>query len=142
MCWEGSMAQWRRGHGEGSVYKREDGVWCASVDLSVVNGKRKRKMVYGKTRKEVAEKLKTLQRDRAAGVTFTNLTVKDYLEQWLEQTVKRQNRVRTYDRYAADVRNYLVPELGKHQLAKLTPTHVQTLLNKLADAGLSHRSIR
>jgi hypothetical protein len=32
------MAQRRRGHGEGSVYKREDGVWCASVDLGVVNG--------------------------------------------------------------------------------------------------------
>jgi integrase len=112
------------------------------VDLGVVNGKRKRKMVYGKTRKEVAEKLKTLQRDQAAGVTFTSLTVKDYLEQWLEQTVKRRNRVRTYDRYAGDVRNYLIPELGKYQLAKLMPGHVQTLLNKLADAGLAHRSIR
>jgi integrase len=136
------MTQRRRGHGEGSVYKREDGAWCASIDLGMVNGKRKRKMVYGKTRKEVAEKLKTLQRDQAAGVTFTSLTVKDYLERWLEQTVKRKNRVRTYDRYAGDVRNYLIPELGKYQLAKLMPEHIQTLLNKLADAGLSHRSIR
>jgi integrase len=40
------------------------------------------------------------------------------------------------------VRNYLIPELGNHQLAKLMPAHVQTLLNKLADAGLAHRSIR
>lgn len=117
-------------------------MWCASVDLGIVNGKRRRKMVYGQTRKEVAEKLKTLQRDRAAGVTFTSMTVKEYLDQWLEQTVKRKNRVRTYDRYAADVHNYLVPELGKYQLAKLTPAHVQTMLNKLADAGLAHRSIR
>jgi hypothetical protein len=68
------MAQRRRGHGEGSVYKREDGVWCASIDLGVVNGKRRRKMVYGQTRKEVVEKLKALQRDQAAGVTFTSLT--------------------------------------------------------------------
>ena len=101
----------------------------------MVNGKRKRKMVYGKTRRETSEKLKAVQREHAAGVTFINLTVKDYLEQWLEQSVKRKNRVRTHERYAADVRNYLVPELGKHQLAKLAPAHVQTLLNKLADAG-------
>ncbi|HET9224674.1 MAG TPA: site-specific integrase [Roseiflexaceae bacterium] len=66
----------------------------------------------------------------------------EYLEQWLEQTVKRQNRIRTYDRYAGDIHNYLIPELGKHQLAKLTPAHVQALLNKLADAGLAYRSIR
>ena len=71
------MGQRRRGHGEGSVYKREDGVWCASVDLGVVNGKRKRKMVYGKTRKEVAEKLKVVQRDRAAGQLFGPLKVAD-----------------------------------------------------------------
>ena len=110
------MAQRRRGNGEGSVYKREDGVWCASVDLGFVNGKRKRKMVYGQTRKEVVEKLKIVQRDQAAGVTFTSLTVKEYLEQWIEQTVKRQNRVRTYDRYSGDIHDYLIPELGKHQL--------------------------
>lgn len=136
------MAQGRRGNGEGSVYKREDGVWCASADLGFVNGKRKRKLVYGQTRKEVVEKLKGIQREQAAGVTFTNLTVEDYLKQWLEQTVKRQNRVRTYDRYSGDINNYLIPELGKHRLGKLTPAHVQTLLNKLADAGLSYRSIR
>lgn len=136
------MAQRRRGHGEGSIYKREDGRWCASVDLGIVNGRRRRKMVYGETRKEVTEKLQSLQREQAAGVTFSSLTVKEYLAQWLEQTVKRKNRVRTYDRYRADVRNYLVPELGKHQLAKLTPAHVQAMLNKLSDAGLSHRSIR
>jgi hypothetical protein len=49
----------RRGHGEGGIYQREsDGKWCASVDLGFVNGKRRRKVVYGKTRKEVADKLK------------------------------------------------------------------------------------
>ena len=45
----------RRGHGEGSIYQREnDGKWCATVDLGWVNGKRKRKVIYGRTLKEVA----------------------------------------------------------------------------------------
>jgi integrase len=61
----------RRGNGEGGIYQREsDGKWCASVDLGFVNGKRRRKVIYGKTRKEVADKLKTLHRDQAAGKGF------------------------------------------------------------------------
>ena len=40
----------RRGNGEGGIYQREsDGKWCASVDLGFVNGKRRRKVIYGKT---------------------------------------------------------------------------------------------
>lgn len=136
------MSDKRRGRGEGSIFRREDGTWCASITLGVLNGKRRRKDVYGKTRKEVVEKLQALQRAHAAGMTFSKLTVKAFLEEWLEQTIKRKNRVRTYDKYAQDIEHHLVPALGHHQLAKLTPSHVQALLNQLEDAGLSHRSIR
>jgi integrase len=136
------MSDKRRGRGEGSIFRREDGTWCASITLGVLNGQRRRKDVYGKTRKEVVEKLQALQRAHAAGMTFSKLTVKAFLEQWLEQTVKRKNRVRTYDKYAQDIEHHLTPALGHHQLAKLTPSHVQALLNQLEDAGLSHRSIR
>ena len=59
----------RRGHGEGSIHLRPDGRWCAIVDLGRdANGKRKRKYIYGKTRKEVADQLKVLHRDVAAGI--------------------------------------------------------------------------
>lgn len=60
----------RRGHGEGAI-PRNDGRWCASVNLGHLNGKRQRKVIYGKTRKEVAEKLRHLQRDRDAGLIVT-----------------------------------------------------------------------
>lgn len=58
----------RRGHGEGSIHQRNDGYWCATVDLGWANGKRKRKYIYGKTRKEVVDKLKAAHRDQAAGM--------------------------------------------------------------------------
>lgn len=135
----------RRGHGEGAIYQREsDGKWCASVDLGYINGKRTRKVIYGKTRKEVAEKLKALHRDQAAGVNIApqQQTVQQFLEHWLEQTVKRTNRPRTYVKYAEDVRHHIIPAIGRHHLAKLTPDHVQRMLNDLDDHGLSHRSIR
>src|SRR2546421_285125 len=49
-----SMA--RRGNGEGSVYKERNGLWAASITIE--GGKRK--YLYGKTRKEVQEKLATM----------------------------------------------------------------------------------
>jgi integrase len=47
------MSKRRRGAGEGSIYQRADGSWCAMIDLGIVNGKRKRKFVYGKTRRRL-----------------------------------------------------------------------------------------
>ena len=45
----------KRGHGEGSITQRKsDGLWQAALTLE--GGKRK--YLYGKTRKEVADKLK------------------------------------------------------------------------------------
>jgi hypothetical protein len=47
----------RRGKGEGSITQRPDGRWVARVDLGWQEGKRRRKAVYGRTRREVADKL-------------------------------------------------------------------------------------
>src|ERR1700674_2732859 len=44
-----------RGRGEGSIYQRKDGRWASAI--SIVN--RKRRTFYGKTRKEVADKMAT-----------------------------------------------------------------------------------
>jgi len=48
----------KRGNGEGSICHRPDGRWQGSVTLGRDdNGKLKRKYFYGKTRKEVADKI-------------------------------------------------------------------------------------
>src|SRR5437867_1780887 len=129
------MVERRRGHGEGAIYQREsDGKWCASVDLGFVNGKRRRKVIYGETRKEVADKLKALHRDQAAGINVApeRQTVKALLQTWLEQRVKRHNRPRTYESDTTVAQRHLIPNLGKCQLVKLAPEQVQTMLNVLA----------
>jgi integrase len=134
----------RRGHGEGGIYQREsDGRWCASVDLGLAGGSRRRKVIYGKTRKEVADKLKALHRDQVSGrvLATEQQTVKQFLETWLEQRVKHHNRPRTYQGYQDIVENHLVPHIGAHQLEKLSPEHVQTMLNTLTASGLSPRTV-
>ena len=131
------MAPRRRGHGEGAIYQRADGRWCASVDLGIIQGKRRRKVIYGKSRKEVADKLKALHRDQVAGINIApeQQTVQQFLEQWLEQSIKLQRRPKTYHSYAQIVRLYLIPHLGQRQLSKLTPEHVQAMQNALLASG-------
>lgn len=134
----------RRGHGEGSIHLREDGRWCASVDLGWINGKRRRKYVYGKTRKEVADKLKVIHRDLGAGLDITTdrQTVKVFLERWLSEVVSQRNKVRTYEGYERIVELYLNPAIGHIPIGKLTPQHVQRLVNDLAGKGLAPNTVR
>jgi integrase len=46
----------RRGNGEGSISRRKDGRWEARYTVYTAEGP-KRKVLYGKTRSAVAEKL-------------------------------------------------------------------------------------
>lgn len=50
----------KRSNGEGSIFKRTDGRWCA-LYFVMDDGKEKRKYVYGKTQKEAKEKMKKAQ---------------------------------------------------------------------------------
>jgi integrase len=136
----------RRGNGEGSIYKREqrhtrkDGsvvtrtVWCAAISLDFGQ----RKMLYGNTRQEVADKLKATTGKTPAGV---QIKTAQYLEQWLADTVKPGRKPLTYVRYANVVHKHLVPALGRLPLGKLGPEHVQRLQANLRHTGLSPASV-
>ena len=53
----------RRGHGEGSIYRRDDGRWCGQA---VVGGKRR--YVYGRTRRDVQSALRKLLAEGEQGL--------------------------------------------------------------------------
>jgi len=92
-----------------------------------VNGKRHRNVMYGKTRKEVAEKLKTTQyaQASAANLAAERITVRQFLERWLSEIVSRRNKSRSVDGCTQIMRQHLIPHLGRHQLDQLRPEHVQ-----------------
>ncbi|MBO0792087.1 MAG: site-specific integrase [Ktedonobacteraceae bacterium] len=129
----------RRGQGEGSIFRRKDGRWVASITLE--GGKKK--SFYGKTRKEVQEKLRVALHQQQEGtlITTPQQTVKQYLHYWLEEVQRESIRDRTYERYEEIVRLHLVPTLGSHPLQKLTPQHLQTFYNKKRKEGLSSTTV-
>jgi integrase len=59
----------KRGNNEGTIVKRQDGLWMAQVSIGRdAKGKLKRATFYGKTRQAVAEKLTKAQHDVSRGV--------------------------------------------------------------------------
>jgi integrase len=130
----------RRGHNEGSIRQRPDGKWEARISLP--NGKRK--SFYGKTRRDVQDKLKAAQRDLDNGLDLSSRqqTVGQFLDRWLEDVVRPSVRLKTHHSYAQMVRLHLKPELGHIPLTKLTPQHVQAMMTRKTAAGLSPRTVQ
>lgn len=132
----------RRGSGEGSIQQRKNGTWSAVVDLGWKNGKRTRKTVYGKTRKEVAHKLTDLLKTRKDGLPIPvgTETVEAFLLRWLE-AAKPTIRPRTWQRYEEYVRLHAVPALGRVRLVNLAPHHLQLLYSERLTTGCSPQTV-
>jgi integrase len=66
----------KRGNGEGSITKRKDGRYMARYTVHTTKGP-KRRTVYGRTRKEAADKLAKALSDRVEGIVYDdeNMTV-------------------------------------------------------------------
>jgi len=134
----------KRGQNEGSIYKRPDGRWCAQVNLGYVNGKRKRKYLYGDTRAEVGKQMTTILRDVQQGIPVATerLTISAFLDRWLADYVKPSVRQSTYADYETTVRLHLKPTLGRIGLTRLTAQDVQKMMNEDIRAGVPVATVR
>lgn len=122
----------KRNAGEGTIFQRKGGRWCGILDLGWEGGKRKRKYVYGATAAQAQDELFKARSDNAKGfpVALERQTVEQFLERWLEQTLKPRAKPRGYESFATIARLHIIPVIGKARLEKLTPMHVQTLLDQ------------
>jgi hypothetical protein len=130
------MPRKRRGRGEGSIYQRYDGLWVALIDMGRdATNKRRRRFVYGETKAEVQAKLLEMQqRDAAGTLEPSTMSLRNCLEFWLAG-IKTRVSPATYDRYALDVNQHLIPRLGRLQLGHLTHVHVAQLFRDMGGAG-------
>ena len=110
------MASKRRGNREGQVYKRADGRWEARVRLPDGG----RKSFYAKTRKEAAQKLHNALRDVGFSLPLADeqVTVRQFLAEWLEISARPNVRPSTYKSYAGHVRMHINPAIGRIALAE------------------------
>ena len=70
-------------------------------------------------------------------------SVADMLEAWYEHGVEVKDWTpATAHGYRSTLNAHLIPALGRHRLDKLTPSHVQALLNELRAGGLSPQTVK
>jgi integrase len=133
----------RRGNGEGSVYRRKDGLWVGQYKIEVQNGTKKTKYIYAKTRKEAASRLTEAIAERDKGIVYDSegLTLERYLTRWLG-SVEGTIRPRTYERYEQSCRLHINSALGNIMLDKLRTSQLQDLYRKKLESGLSPRTVQ
>ncbi len=132
----------RRGKNEGSVFQRADGVWTGSINLGMVGGRRKRKVVYGKTRAEVARKLRSEQSELEFGLPVGDgqMTVEQLCNRWLDDDVEGKVAPNTEISYRTIVSRHIVPTVGHVRIMKLTPQDVAEMLRVKAAEATTTRS--
>jgi integrase len=128
----------RRPNGGGTITKRSDGRYQGAAYVTDTDGNRVRKYVYGRTWDEANEKLGKLQDQERNGVPVPSRSwsVGEWLAYWLEHIVKPEREHNTYVKYESKVRLYLVPQLGKKAMIRLTPAQIRTFMAKLKADGV------
>ena len=142
----------KKGNNEGSIRRRSNGTWEGRYTDGVnEEGKQIQRSVYGKTKKEVADKLHTIfyQKQQGVYVTPTKVLVKDWLIEWLHNYAHIMVRPSTYISYEGYIYNHIIPIIGDLPIQKLTPPIVQNFyndryLNGRTDGkgGLSSKTLR
>lgn len=130
----------RRGNGEGSIYRRSDGKWCATLTVGYdANGKRRRRYVYGRTKADVLSKLDALRSNTRAGIAVepSRVTIGEYAESWVETVAKQRVRPTTLANYKRLVKLHVIPHIGGLRLDRLAPLHLQSWQAALEQAGVS-----
>lgn len=118
----------RRLNGEGTITQRADGRWCARFTSDG-----KRYTIYGKTQKEVKEKLKQKLKEIEEAskkgcmnyIEKSKVTLGQWLDIWLEEYIKPSVRPSTYAGYEVFIRIHIKPVLGSCKMCELTTDILQ-----------------
>ena len=111
----------KNAQGAGTIRKRSDGRWEArfTIGFDPVNGKQKQKSIYGKTQKEVREKLAqvTVEIDEGTYIEPCQMTLEEWMTMWLAEYMG-DKKWSTIKHYKAQVKAHILPALGHCPLSK------------------------
>ena len=128
----------KRPAGDGMVRQKKRGQWEARIVVGHKDdGKPIYRYVYGKTQKEVLDKLHQRIEDYR-GVELTEdskMTLGEWLDKWLNEYMLFTIRESTWKAYETTVRLHIKPYLGDKQIAFVTTADVQRMYNKLKRSG-------
>jgi integrase len=132
-----------RRRGSGSVFRRPERKggkqWVAQIILE--DGRTRQR--YFNTQEEADIALNEMLYEQRRGMLATgpNQTLKQYLENWLENVQKYAVRVNHYINTRTIIRKHILPTLGHIQLRQLNEQHIQALYAQKQDEKKSAKTI-
>ena len=132
----------KRSNGEGTIFKRSDGRWCAAYyDEEPTH---KRHFVYGKSQKEVKQKLQEKKNDPgASNRTENSYTLQQWIQLYLENYKKNEVKETTYGAYQELYRKHIEnSDIGKTKLKRITANQLQQFYNNKTAMGYSAKTVR
>lgn len=136
----------RRGAGEGTIHHNlTRDRWEARFEAGTdPEGKRIRRKVTARTRKEVVARLDELRQADIEGRTLArrDLTVARFLDDWLTDVLPGSVSASTAANYRTVVALYIRPHLGRKRLRTLQARDVTRMLRDLEAAGLAPNTRR
>lgn len=129
----------RRGSGAPYPIRRNGQIvrYAAAVPLGTIEGKRRRKVVYGATAAEAEAEATKLRADLLRGLDIApeKLTIEQYLAAWLKsiELTRSAGTLRIHRSNSKHIIRYL----GSQTLHGLKVEHVEAMMSDLRDLGLA-----
>ncbi len=116
----------KKGNNEGSIYKDKQGRWRGQVTLPSADGKVRKKYFYGRTKKEVTEKVNELLNQLRTDIYIEpcKMTLYEWLCTWLE-TYNGDIRMTTKVNYETYVHKHIRDSIGGYKLNELNTLIIQ-----------------
>lgn len=134
----------KRDNGDGTLFQRKDGRWCARAFVTLPNGEIKRLECTRKNRSECKARLdEWLDANKKNLPTYEKAwTVGSYMRHWLDDIlpgkIKLSSRL-SYERIAV---SYIIPAIGRIPLKDLSVTKAQEVIDYLYDNGTGGNTIK
>lgn len=128
-----------RNKGEGSIhFDKGRGLWVGVIELDPLSGKRQRKTVRRKSKKELLDEMARLrlQLKREGMLPTSSPTVEQWMRLWLRRSPD-EVRPNTLVNYRTVVEKYVIPNIGSVKLDKVSASHLRRVYDSMLDQGLS-----
>lgn len=124
----------KRADGEGSIFKRKDGRWVVQFPIP---DQPKPLYLYYKSQEEALKKFKELTTavETDTYVAPTNITLSQYLRDWMIENIEGNVSTNWYMRKMDMIRVHIDPEIGDKEIQKITTKDIKEFYKKLAVSG-------
>ena len=135
----------KRTNGEGTIYQRPNGLWCAELTLGYdEQGKRIKKSFYSMDLERLQKEINDakVRYDRNLITQKNSYTIEEWVRFWLENYKIHSLKSKTFDNYEYALEKHIKGHFGDIKLDKVKPSMIQQLYNSMQNRKFSTSTIK